>query len=260
MARSDYYGYESNEWDAPRGYYRNEEGYDYDSDYHNAIYGEDYHQFRHYDRGYDSDYGNPSHTWGFASMDPEELRRKASLGGRASHGGRGSESHASSNRGHRRVWSDYESDYDYGLRGHGDTSRRSFASMDPERQRDIASKGRNAAHEHDVAHEWDSEEAREAGHLGGLASHGGHRRSSDYYNNDRDSRGRFTRTSSDYHEDYGGRRGSHSGGRYSDHKERSNRGRSSGGSRRGFAAMSPEQHSRISRMGGEASHGGRGRR
>ena len=49
--------------------------------------------------------------------------------------------------------------------------RRGFASMSPERQREIASKGGRAAHEKGTAHEWTSEEAREAGRKGGMASH-----------------------------------------------------------------------------------------
>lgn len=44
-----------------------------------------------------------------------------------------------------------------------DTSNRGFASMDPERQREIASQGGKAAHESGHAHEFTSEEAREAG-------------------------------------------------------------------------------------------------
>lgn len=48
-------------------------------------------------------------------------------------------------------------------------SGRGFASMDPEKQRDIASKGGKAAHEKGTAHEFDSEEAREAGRKGGEA-------------------------------------------------------------------------------------------
>src|SRR5689334_538756 len=49
---------------------------------------------------------------------------------------------------------------------HG-TSQRGFASMDEEKQREIASKGGHAAHEKGTAHEFSSEEAREAGHKGG---------------------------------------------------------------------------------------------
>jgi uncharacterized protein len=48
---------------------------------------------------------------------------------------------------------------------------RGFASMDKVRQREIASKGGRAAHEKGTAHEWNSEEAREAGRRGGLESH-----------------------------------------------------------------------------------------
>ena len=48
---------------------------------------------------------------------------------------------------------------------------RGFASMDPDKQREIASKGGRAAHQKGSAHEWTSEEARTAGRKGGLASH-----------------------------------------------------------------------------------------
>ena len=48
---------------------------------------------------------------------------------------------------------------------------RGFASMSPEKQREIASKGGRAAHKKGTAHEWTGEEAREAGRKGGLASH-----------------------------------------------------------------------------------------
>lgn len=48
------------------------------------------------------------------------------------------------------------------------TSSRGFASMDPERQREIASEGGKAAHEKGTAHEFTSEEARRAGSM----SHG----------------------------------------------------------------------------------------
>lgn len=48
---------------------------------------------------------------------------------------------------------------------------RGFASMDPAKQREIASKGGKAAHQKGTAHEWTSEEARDAGRKGGIASH-----------------------------------------------------------------------------------------
>jgi choline dehydrogenase-like flavoprotein len=43
--------------------------------------------------------------------------------------------------------------------------------MDRQKQREIASKGGKAAHAKGTAHEWTSEEAREAGRKGGMASH-----------------------------------------------------------------------------------------
>lgn len=43
--------------------------------------------------------------------------------------------------------------------------------MDRAKQREIASKGGKAAHQKGTAHEWTSEEARDAGRKGGLASH-----------------------------------------------------------------------------------------
>ena len=51
---------------------------------------------------------------------------------------------------------------------------RGFASMDRTKQREIASKGGKAAHLKGTAHEWSSEEAREAGRKGGMASHRTH--------------------------------------------------------------------------------------
>lgn len=49
------------------------------------------------------------------------------------------------------------------------TSKRGFASMDPAKQREIASKGGRAAHAKGTAHEFTSEEARVAGRKGGEA-------------------------------------------------------------------------------------------
>lgn len=46
-------------------------------------------------------------------------------------------------------------------------SKRGFASMDPARQREIASKGGRAAHAKGTAHEWTADEARRAGRKGG---------------------------------------------------------------------------------------------
>jgi general stress protein YciG len=49
--------------------------------------------------------------------------------------------------------------------------QRGFASMDSNRQREIASQGGKAAHLKGTAHEWTAEEARDAGRKGGAASH-----------------------------------------------------------------------------------------
>lgn len=47
---------------------------------------------------------------------------------------------------------------------------RGFASMDRAKQREIASRGGRVAHQKGTAHEWTSEEAREAGRKGGVRS------------------------------------------------------------------------------------------
>jgi hypothetical protein len=51
------------------------------------------------------------------------------------------------------------------------TQDRGFASMDPEKQREIARKGGTTAHQKGTAHEWTPAEAREAGRKGGIAVH-----------------------------------------------------------------------------------------
>ena len=56
-----------------------------------------------------------------------------------------------------------------GTNGNGSRSNRGFASMDPSRQREIASKGGRAAHAKGTAHEWTADEARVAGRKGGEA-------------------------------------------------------------------------------------------
>src|SRR5437868_1602584 len=50
-------------------------------------------------------------------------------------------------------------------------SNRGFASMDREKQRQIASKGSKAAHAKGTAHEFTPDEARAAGRKGGQAAH-----------------------------------------------------------------------------------------
>jgi uncharacterized protein len=56
-----------------------------------------------------------------------------------------------------------------GTAGTRTRSNRGFASMDRNKQREIASKGGKAAHAKGTAHEFDSGEAREAGRKGGVA-------------------------------------------------------------------------------------------
>ena len=68
---------------------------------------------------------------------------------------------ASSNQGNK------QSGGEGGSQG-GGTKNRGFASMDPDRQRQIASEGGKAAHQKGTAHEFTSEEARRAGSM----SHG----------------------------------------------------------------------------------------
>ena len=53
--------------------------------------------------------------------------------------------------------------------GSGCPAKRGFAAMDENQQREIASKGGQAAHQKGTAHEFDSEEARRAGQKGGEA-------------------------------------------------------------------------------------------
>ena len=48
-------------------------------------------------------------------------------------------------------------------------SDRGFASMDPEKHREICKKAGVASHTKKKAHEWTSEQAAEAGRKGGLA-------------------------------------------------------------------------------------------
>jgi general stress protein YciG len=59
-----------------------------------------------------------------------------------------------------------------GQRETGQKSRRGFAAMNPDRQKQIASEGGRAAHRQGVAHEWNADEARQAGRKGGQNSKG----------------------------------------------------------------------------------------
>lgn len=64
------------------------------------------------------------------------------------------------------ITEEHASDLTADRKGRG----RGFASMDPHKQREIASKGGRAAHAQGTAHEWSSDEARVAGRKGGAAS------------------------------------------------------------------------------------------
>jgi len=50
-------------------------------------------------------------------------------------------------------------------------TKRGFASMSEEKRKKIASEGGTRAHELGTAHEWTSEEARNAGRKGGKKRH-----------------------------------------------------------------------------------------
>ena len=88
----------------------------------------------------------------------------------------------------------------------GGKSNRGFASMDPQRQREIASEGGRAAHEKGTAHEFTSEEAREAGRKGGMARSANRRNAMMNQNNGASS------SSSGSHGGSQGSSGSHSSG------------------------------------------------
>jgi general stress protein YciG len=93
---------------------------------------------------------NKKSNRGFGAMDEEQQKEISRKGGESS----GSERGGSRNQG---------------------SSERGFAAMDPEEQRRISSEGGKASHEKGTGHEWDSEEAREAGRKGGQSSGGGNR-------------------------------------------------------------------------------------
>lgn len=102
-------------------------------------------------------------------------------------------------------------------------SLRGFASMDERKQREIASRGGRAAHEKGTAHEFDADQAREAGRKGGEA-----------ISRDRDHMARI------------GRRGGESVSNDRNHMAQIGR-------RGGEAVSSNREHmARIGRKGGEA--------
>src|SRR4051794_14849257 len=82
-------------------------------------------------------------------------------------------------RGRPRNWPAQRRSEDRTMSNGERKERRGFASMSPEKQREIASKGGRAAHQKGTAHEWTSEEARSAGRKGGQISRGGRGRLAD---------------------------------------------------------------------------------
>ncbi len=51
--------------------------------------------------------------------------------------------------------------------------KQGFASMHPDKVRELASQGGKAAHAKGTAHQWNSEEAAAAGRKGGVVARGG---------------------------------------------------------------------------------------
>jgi len=150
--------------------------------------------------------------------------------------------------------------------------KRGFAAMDPEARRAISKRGGEASHESGRGHEFNSEEARDAGRLGGEARWGnrGERQSL------RDEvLGRSIFRSGDAPEREGdgalGRRGSSSrlseeGGDIARRDPAPDDGAEDLGEalrergRQGFASMDPKEQREIARRGGEASGRSRARR
>src|SRR5690349_17269120 len=108
---------------------------------------------------------------GFAAMDEEKQREIARQGGEAraeqQGGGRGGQGGSQGGQGGGSQGGGR------GGQGGSQSGERGFAAMDDEKQREIASKGGQAAHEKGTAHEFTSEEAREAGKKGGGGGQGG---------------------------------------------------------------------------------------
>jgi hypothetical protein len=162
------------------------------------------------------------------------VRRIASRGGRASHGGRGGDydddrnrrsgnsSWGGDNYGYNNT-SRSRNDYDSNERGRGGNRGSSWMDEGETRR---SSSWSNGYGKQGVGYDWDSEEGRESGYLGGQAR-GNRSRSRDY----------------DYDDDGGSRGGNRSGNR---------------GGGRGFASMDRDEVRRIAAKGGHMSHGGRG--
>jgi general stress protein YciG len=102
-----------------------------------------------------------------SDTDPNSRWRKLSMAIREQHDGR-YEAAADRER-PREVANESRGPSGGSARARGGRSNRGFASMDPNKQREIASKGGRAAHAKGTAHEFNSDEARDAGRKGGQA-------------------------------------------------------------------------------------------
>ena len=128
------------------------------------------------------------------------------------------------------------------------SSGRGFAAMDPEQQREIASKGGRASHQSGNAHEFDSEGAAEAGRKGGLASH--HRNAAFYH----EAAAHHHRQAARHHESGDEEEGNRHAEEAHRHSTRAH-GHSQN-SRRGFAGMDEDEQREVARKGGRSSNAG----
>ena len=127
----------------------------------------------------------------------------------------------------------------------GDTSNRGFASMDPEKQREIAAEGGRAAHASGNAHEFTSEEAREAGRMS--HKNDGNEQSGGNSGGSRGSQGESSGNRGNSGSSSGGQGGSQqSGGKSGGSGSASSGGNS--GSSSGTQGGSREQHAEAGRQ------------
>jgi hypothetical protein len=97
----------------------------------------------------------------------------------------------------------------------GGTKNRGFASMDPARQREIASEGGKAAHQKGTAHEFTSDEARRAGSM----SHGNRQSAESSSRSSSSSRTSAKPQSESMQGEHAGSKQSEHGGSRSGHEE-----------------------------------------
>jgi hypothetical protein len=115
----------------------------------------------------------------------------------------------------------------------GGTKNRGFASMDPARQREIASEGGKAAHQKGTAHEFTSDEARRAGSM----SHG-NRQSAEASSRSSGS----ARTSAKPAEQGGSKQSEHGGSRGGSMEGGHESGRESGSDKSGSPGTPKKSH------------------